>query len=158
MTKARNAGFEHGPIAANSGGAHRCEGNPVIGPDAAYYLGLFGSSPGLPVPPGKLDAAVGGFTTARGKIKVINARVTEIRQTPGEFDSRPVRSTGITRTICQFTHLMGGRIGQFLTAVARGYIPKAGQAIDQAIAIGVKQIRTLASHPYPAAGVARGMV
>jgi hypothetical protein len=52
-------------------------------------------------------------------------------------------------------HLFGGCIDQRLASMTATDIPQTGQPIDETIAIGIDQMRTLALDPDPRIGVAR---
>ena len=148
VREARHPRLEERPVAAQAGGAHRRQGDPVVAVDPGDHLRLVRPAAQLPVGARHLDAAVGRLAAAAGEEEAVDGRVAEPRQALGQLDGARVGAAGVTGYVGQLGGLLAHRVGQLRPAVPGRYVPEPGQAVDILAPVRVGEDRPVALHPH----------
>ena len=147
VREARDTGFEHRPVTADSRGTHRRQRHTVVGPLPRDDLGLLGLAQLAEVIASGLEVRIAGFATAGCEEKPVDRRVGHPGQSFGQGNRIRVGTAGVARAVGQGGHLVAGRVGQFLATVTGDDVPEAGETIDVFPAVGVDQCRTGSTDP-----------
>ena len=88
--------FEHRPVTADSGGAHRGQRHPVITPLPRNHLRFLRLAFELPIIPCHLEVAVTRLASAGSEEKMIDFRIHHLRKPLSKFDRFGIRTTRVS--------------------------------------------------------------
>ena len=71
---------------------------------------------------------------------MIDIWVGHVCQAFCKLDRARIRTSGVAGGKSHLPHLLGSSISEFMSTVACSVIPQTGQAVDEAISVGIDQV------------------